>query len=389
MTQTPVIVQRKLFATANVTDGGVTLDSTPVEGNCLIVAGKENSLGTITLTGGFTHATDGVTSSPYNGGVSRQLVVAYKVAGAGESTSFNWHTDSTANKEYELYEVSGLGAVPDIDVVIGSASAGSATSRQLTTTGTLAQASNIVFAMCDQATNNGGEVSVDSGFTLRDTASFSLGMYADKITSATTALAPTYVWTTARGSFGLTVVFKGAVDVPAAPVISSPTEAQVLATAGFDISGTAESGSTVTVYDASDDSVVDTAVATGGNWSITLAGQVDGSYAVYATATNNGGEGTASADRSYSVDTSGGGGSPGTVGDPLVKSLNRIAGTTGLDAAGAANAYAGTSGLGLVGALNVAAGNTLPAYKELQGVLNQLAGTTGLGVDAAAAAIEA
>ena len=120
-----------------------------------------------------------------------------------------------------------------------------------------------------------------------------------------------------------------------------------------------------------------------------MAGQVDGAYAVYATATNNGGEGTASADRSYSVDTSGGGGSPGTVGDPLVKSMNRIAGTTGLDAAGAANAYAGTSGLGLVGALNVAAGNTLPAYKELQGVLNQLAGTTGLGVDAAAAAIEA
>ena len=79
--------------------------------------------------------------------------------------------------------------------------------------------------------------------------------------------------------------------------------------------------------------------------------------------------------------------------ETLVHSLNRLAGTLDadghatLDAAGAANAYAGTDGLGVVGALNVAAGNTLPAYKELQGVLNQLAGTTGLGVDAAAASI--
>ena len=82
-------------------------------------------------------------------------------------------------------------------------------------------------------------------------------------------------------------------------------------------------------------------------------------------------------------------GSPGTIGDPLVKSLNRIAGTTGLEAAGAANAYAGTTGLEVVGALNVAAGNSLPDYKDLTGVLNQLAGTTGLEADAAAASIVA
>lgn len=72
--------------------------------------------------------------------------------------------------------------------------------------------------------------------------------------------------------------------------------------------------------------------------------------------------------------------------------LNRKAGTLvngvpTLDAQGAANVWAGTTGLDLVGALNVQAGNTLPDYKELQGVLNQLAGTSGLGVDGAAAAI--
>lgn len=68
----------------------------------------------------------------------------------------------------------------------------------------------------------------------------------------------------------------------------------------------------------------------------------------------------------------------------LQAELNRLAGTTGLDAQGAANVYAGTTGLDLVGALNAKAGNT--ERRELAGVLNQLAGTTGLGVNAAAAA---
>lgn len=77
---------------------------------------------------------------------------------------------------------------------------------------------------------------------------------------------------------------------------------------------------------------------------------------------------------------------------PLTYSLNRKAGSLVNDVptladAAAANAYAGTTGLEVVGALNVAAGNTLPNYRELQGVLNQLAGTTGLGVDEAASKI--
>lgn len=40
------------------------------------------------------------------------------------------------------------------------------------------------------------------------------------------------------------------------------------------------------------------------------------------------------------------------VQEEFVRSLNRHAGTTNLEAAGAANAWAGTSGLELLGALN-------------------------------------
>jgi hypothetical protein len=54
------------------------------------------------------------------------------------------------------------------------------------------------------------------------------------------------------------------------------------------------------------------------------------------------------------------------------KTLNRLAGTTGLDAQGAANVWAGTTGLDLLGALNAKAGTT---GLELNGVCRRLATT--------------
>jgi hypothetical protein len=86
------------------------------------------------------------------------------------------------------------------------------------------------------------------------------------------------------------------------------------------------------------------------------------------------------------------GGVPVIDGHTLQYHMNRKAGTlvNGVpqrDAQGAANIWAGTTGLDIVEALNVKAGNTLPAYKELVGVLNQLAGTTGLEQDGAASSI--
>jgi len=81
-----------------------------------------------------------------------------------------------------------------------------------------------------------------------------------------------------------------------------------------------------------------------------------------------------------------------TDGNTLQYHMNRLAGTLvqGVplyDAQRAANIYAGTTNLDIVHALNTKAGNSLPAYKELVGVLNQLANTTGLGQDGAAASI--
>ena len=64
----------------------------------------------------------------------------------------------------------------------------------------------------------------------------------------------------------------------------------------------------------------------------------------------------------------------------LVYQLNRLAGTTGLDAQGAANAWAGTTGLAVQGALNVKAGTW---GIGLDGVCNLLGGTTKLAAPAA------
>lgn len=67
----------------------------------------------------------------------------------------------------------------------------------------------------------------------------------------------------------------------------------------------------------------------------------------------------------------------------LPAELNRLAGTTKLDAAGAANAWAGTTGLELVGALNAKAGTR---GLELNGVL-QLLSSTRMDANGAAGAI--
>src|SRR5207245_2954810 len=61
------------------------------------------------------------------------------------------------------------------------------------------------------------------------------------------------------------------------------------------VSGTAEAGSTVTIYDTDGTTVLGTGVATGGNYTITTSALADGSHTLTATATDAAGnEGAAS-----------------------------------------------------------------------------------------------
>ncbi|WNG13998.1 adventurous gliding motility protein AgmC [Cystobacter fuscus] len=92
------------------------------------------------------------------------------------------------------------------------------------------------------------------------------------------------------------------VTAPVAPVVSTPDEGTLFNTRTPVITGTAEAGTTVTVY--LDGSAVGTApVNTLGNWSFTTAELTDGTYAVKVTATDVAGNvGPESNTRTFRVD---------------------------------------------------------------------------------------
>ncbi len=69
--------------------------------------------------------------------------------------------------------------------------------------------------------------------------------------------------------------------------------------------GTAESGSTVTLYDTDGTTILGTAIATGGNWSITSAALSEGAHTITAKATDAAGNSsTVSSGLSVTIDTS-------------------------------------------------------------------------------------
>ena len=70
------------------------------------------------------------------------------------------------------------------------------------------------------------------------------------------------------------------------------------------ISGTAEAGATVTLYDSNGSTVLGTATATGGNWSITSSTLAEGTHTLSAKATDAAGNvSSASSSLSYQLDT--------------------------------------------------------------------------------------
>jgi len=94
------------------------------------------------------------------------------------------------------------------------------------------------------------------------------------------------------------------VSAPPAPVIESPAEGSPSATGNFTLSGTAEAGSIVEVFDGATSKGTTTA-ASDGSWSKALLGVADGSHTYTATATDAAGNTSpASNARTIVVDTS-------------------------------------------------------------------------------------
>lgn len=196
------LVQQAGTQTPLTTSVTATLGADPTPGNLLIAAVKLNDgvASTMTPPDGFTW----VSNAPLFA-TARQLGVAWKIAAAADTTTLTATSSSAQNMLIQAWEVSGITDAGAFGVQ--TATGATSTSKQLTTTGTLPQANTFVVAICDTTINNGGEVSVNSGFTLRNTGTFDLWMVADVITSATTALAPTFTWTTSRQNMGFQAVF--------------------------------------------------------------------------------------------------------------------------------------------------------------------------------------
>lgn len=221
------IVQTKPSAAGIATSVSATFTSTPTAGNLLVAVMKENGANAVTLPSGFVN----VTNSPYTGGSTRQLYVCYKVSDGTESGALTFSNADSNNKSLELYELAGIDTSSPVAYSAGNTNQVGVTTKALTSTGTLSKASNVAIAVTDTSLSNGGSetLSVASGYALRDTATFDQIMVADQVTTATTALAPTFSWATSRSSIGFQAVFQAADVTMAASLAVTATIAADMA----------------------------------------------------------------------------------------------------------------------------------------------------------------
>ena len=152
----------------------------------------------------------------------------------------------------------------------------------------------------------GATVKVLEGSTVRATTTASgQGLWSASFTAADGAHPYTATATDAAGNVSTasgTRTITVDTTPPAAPVFTSPADNSLQNTATVTLSGTAEAGATVEIFEATTSR--GTTVATGGTWSKTLSGVTDGTHTYTAKATDAAGNvSPASASRTVKVDT--------------------------------------------------------------------------------------
>jgi gliding motility-associated-like protein len=163
-------------------------------------------------------------------------------------------------------------------------------------------------------TVTGGTLGAISGSGLTRTATFTPTASTNAGTASITVAAATYTDIAGNnGGAGTTpaLTFDTSDPVaPSTPVLASASDSGVsnsdnitnVTTPVF--TGTAEAGSTVTLYDTDGTTVLGTAIATGGNWSITASTLTPGAHTITAKATDAAGNtGVASSGLNVTIDT--------------------------------------------------------------------------------------
>ncbi|TWC71794.1 Ig-like domain-containing protein [Herbaspirillum sp. SJZ099] len=198
-------------------------------------------------------------------------------------------------------------------VVISSSASNLKSGETATITFTFSEDPGSSFDLGD-VTVTGGTLSAISGSGLTRTAVFTPTDGVNSGTASITVAAGSY--TDAAGNGGAagatpSLTFDTlAPNAPSAPVMSSASDTGVSNSDGITrtttptFTGTAEAGSTVTLYDTDGTTVLGTAVATGGTWSITVSALGEGTHTITARATDSAGNiGARSAGAVVVIDT--------------------------------------------------------------------------------------
>ncbi len=188
----------------NTTSAGptCTFGASPTQNNLLIacigLAAVANQ--TITPPSGWTLVTGepidstGDVTTPWS---SRLVAIAYKVAGAGETSAVTWALGTSVNWDITALEYSGLVTSSPEDKTIVANNNSAVMSLNLGTTATTSQAVELAVAFCGQAQRTGS--AFDNSFVLESTDGFRL-MLGTKILAATAAVNTTASWTSATST---------------------------------------------------------------------------------------------------------------------------------------------------------------------------------------------
>ena len=316
----------------------VTDDVAPVTGTLTSGSSTNDTDLTVRVSLTGTNAVLGDTVQLYNGiGTGSQLGTSYTLTAADITNGFadvqtgalsNGTTytitaritdvagnQSNASSSFIVTEDTSAPSAPvigtvtdDVSPVTGTvADNGVTNDTTLTITGTAEAGSTVTLYDTDGTTVLGTGVATGGSYSITTSA---LGSGSHTLTAKATD---------AAGNQGAaSIAFHVTIDTsaPSAPVIGTVTDdvSPVTGTvadngvsndATLTITGTAEAGSTVTIYDTDGTTVLGTGVATGGSYSITTSALGSGSHTLTAKATDAAGnQGAASTAFHVTIDTS-------------------------------------------------------------------------------------
>ena len=294
---------------------GITSVTTPT------VSGTAEAGATVTL-----YDTDGTTVLGTATATGGNWSITSSALGQGAHTLTAKATDtagnvSTASAGLAITVDTTAPAAPGTPVLAAASDTGSSNSDRITSaitptiTGTAEAGATVTLYDTDGTTVLGTATATGGNWSI---TSSTLAQGAHSLTAKATDTAGNV----STASAGLSVTVDTTAPVaPGTPVLAAASDTGSSNADGITsattptITGTAEAGATVTLYDTDGTTVLGTATATGGNWSITSSALGQGAHTLTAKATDTAGNvSTASAGLAITVDTT----APAAPGTPVL-----------------------------------------------------------------------